>query len=179
MTAPRLIPAAWLSPVKMRAIVAHWSAGGHKAGSADTEHYHIMVQGDGSLVRGDHSIADNVNTGDDDYAAHTRGFNTGVIGVAMCCMLDAIESPFKAGPYPMTRVQFDVHAQVTAELCKTYGIPVTNKTTLSHAEVQGNLGIQQNGKWDFTRLAFDPSFVGAKTCGDHWRAAVSAALAKL
>lgn len=41
---------------------------------------------------------------------------------------------------------------------------------LSHVEVQNNLGIKQNGKWDFTRLAFDLSVVGAKACSDLLRA---------
>jgi hypothetical protein len=63
--------------------------------------------------------------------------------------------------------------RLIAQLAHFYKIPVTNKTIPSHAEVQPNLGIQQAGKWDFTRLAFDPSVVGAKACGDKMRAEVS------
>ncbi|MGF7055404.1 hypothetical protein GGC47_004615 [Bosea sp. OAE752] len=51
---------------------------------------------------------------------------------------------------------------------------MTPKTVLSHAEVQGTLKIAQRGKWDIARLAFDPSAVGAKACGDTFRAATSA-----
>ncbi len=51
------------------------------------------------MVRGDHTIADNVNTADDDYAAHTRSCNA---GVSLACMAGAVESPFHAGKFPMT-----------------------------------------------------------------------------
>ena len=167
---------AWMQPVKMTRIIAHWSAGTHRATELDKEHYHIIVEADGTIVRGDHDIADNVSTGDDDYAAHTRGCNTGSIGVSVACMLNAQENPFKAGPYPMTKVQWDRLVLVIASLCRFYKIPVTPKTVLSHAEVQGNLGIKQAGKWDFTRLAFDLYVKGAKACGDRLRSEVTAAL---
>jgi len=36
-----------------------------------------LIEDDGNLVRGAHSIADNVSTTDGRYAAHTRGCNTG------------------------------------------------------------------------------------------------------
>ena len=52
---------------------------------------------------------------------------------------------------------------------------VTPKTILSHAEVQGNLGIKQNGKWDIARLPFG-HLVGAKAIGDDFRAKTTAHL---
>jgi N-acetyl-anhydromuramyl-L-alanine amidase AmpD len=171
-----VLPRAWLQPVRMQRIIAHWSAGGHKASSVDKEHYHIIIEGDGTVVKGDHDISVNVNTADNDYAAHTRGCNSGSIGVSLACMLGAIEAPFNAGSAPMTKAQWDKGMQVIAELAAFYKIPVTDKTILSHAEVQPNLGIQQAGKWDFTRLAFDPTVKGAKACGDKMRSEVKANL---
>jgi hypothetical protein len=174
------IPSSWLPSCNMKRVIAHWTAGSHVASHVDREHYHIIVQGDGTLVRGDHSIDDNVSTADDDYAAHTRGANTGAIGISMCCMGDTKnpsrvkENPFVPGPFPMTRKQWDAMVGAIAQLCRVYRIPVTEKTVLSHAEVQGTLGIRQAGKWDFTRLAFDPSVKGAKACGDKMRAEVRA-----
>ena len=47
---------------------------------------------------------------------------------------------------------------------------VTPHTVLSHAEVQQALGIKQRGKWDISHLAFDPWGIGAKACGDIFRA---------
>lgn len=168
------LPLQWLQPVKMTRVVAHWSAGGYKASELDKEHYHIIVEGSGMVVRGDHEIADNVNVSDDDYAAHTRGCNTGAIGVSLACMAGAIESPFNAGKFPMTELQWYRAMEVIAHLAEFYKIPVTDKTILSHAEVQPNLGIKQAGKWDFTRLAFAPGIIGAKACGDKMRADVKA-----
>lgn len=172
----KLLKPAWLQNVKMARIVFHWSAGTHTVSALDKEHYHFIVAGDGSLVKGDNDVADNVSIADDRYAAHTRGCNTGAIGVSLACMAGAIEKPFKAGNWPMTRKQWDAGVQVGAELAAFYKIPVQPKFILSHAEVQGTLGIQQAGKWDFTRLAFDLSVVGAKACGDKLRAEIAAAM---
>lgn len=165
----------WLQPVKMARIIFHWSAGGHKASPVDREHYHFIVEGDGTLVKGDMDIADNVSTADGRYAAHTLGCNTGSISVSLACMLNATEVPFNPGKFPMTRAQWDVGVLAGAQLAKFYGIPIMPKFVLSHAEVQGTLGIKQRGKWDFTRLAFDPSVKGAKACGDRLRAEIAAA----
>ncbi|NLS06279.1 N-acetylmuramoyl-L-alanine amidase [Rhizobium sp. P32RR-XVIII] len=128
-----------------------------------------MVEGDGNVVRGDHTIADNVSTVNDDYAAHTLRANTGSIGVSMACMAGAVESPFNAGKFPMTETQWNRAIEVIAHLADFYHIPVTDKTILSHAEVQTNLGIQQRGKWDVARLPLDPKTVGAKACGNKMR----------
>ncbi|WP_376742373.1 N-acetylmuramoyl-L-alanine amidase [Ensifer canadensis] len=170
------LPLDWLQPVKMTRIIAHWSAGAYRASDLDKEHYHFIIEGTGNVVRGDHTVSDNVNTADDDYAAHTRGCNTNSIGVSLACMAGAIESPFNAGKFPMTETQWHRAMDVIANLAAFYKIPVTPKTILSHAEVQPNLGIQQRGKWDFTRLPFAPKVIGAKACGDKMRAEVKARL---
>jgi hypothetical protein len=83
------LPLEWLQPVKMSRIIAHWSAGAYRASDLDKDHYHFIVEGSGNVVRGDHTIADNVSTADDDYAAHTRGCNTGPSGVSLACMAGA------------------------------------------------------------------------------------------
>lgn len=172
----QIVPKEWMPFCKMKRVICHWTAGAHTASGVDKEHYHIIVEGSGRLVRGDHSISDNVNTADDDYAAHTRGCNTGSIGVSMCCMAGAQESPFKAGRFPMKEVQWERMVQAVADLCKEYKIAVTPQTVLSHAEVQGTLGIPQRGKWDFTILPFEPFTKGAKACGDRLRADVKKAM---
>lgn len=168
----QVVNPAWMQPVKMKAIVAHWTAGSHTVSSTDKEHYHIIVSGKGEIVKGDHDIADNVSTGDGDYAAHTKNFNTGVIGVSVACMAGAIENPFDPGKYPMTRVQWDTLMMVMANLAAFYKIPVKLDSVLTHAEVQPNLGIKQNGKWDITRLPFDPTVKGAKPVGDRMRTTI-------
>jgi N-acetyl-anhydromuramyl-L-alanine amidase AmpD len=173
-----LIDETLLPPCTMKRVICHWSEGHYAANSTDLEHYHILIQGDGSVIGGDHSISDNVSTADDNYAAHTRGCNTGSIGVALCAMVGCKEQPFQAGGEPVKKSQWDTMVQVVAELCKFYQIPVTPTTVLGHGEVQKNLGIQQLGKWDPMVWPWDPS-VPHTDVGQALRTQVSGALANL
>ncbi|QEL21715.1 N-acetylmuramoyl-L-alanine amidase [Bosea sp. F3-2] len=169
-----VLPADWMPAARMNRVIVHWTAGVHRASGLDRTHYHILIEGDGHLVRGSSSIALNDAGGaKKGYAAQTLNCNTGSIGVSLCCMAGATESPFNAGSAPMTRVQWEALPAVLADLCRRYSISVTPQTVLSHAEVQSTLGIAQRGKWDISRLAFDPSVVGAKASGDLFRAATA------
>ena len=172
-----MIPKNLLSPCSMKRVICHWSEGNYKANSTDIEHYHILIEGDGSVRGGDHTILDNVSTSDGNYAAHTLGTNTGSIGVACCCMVGCQESPFKPGSQPMKKSQWDVMVKVVAELCQFYGIPVTPTTVLGHGEVQANLGIKQKGKWDPMVWPWDTSKT-RKQVGVALRQQVSAVLAQ-
>jgi N-acetyl-anhydromuramyl-L-alanine amidase AmpD len=163
-----IVPDSWMPNCSMKRIILHWTAGVHKASSLDLAHYHILIENDGKLVRGTHSIKDNVSTGDNVYAAHTLRLNTGSIGVSVCCMADAKESPFNPGLFPMTQTQWETMSQVVAELCKVYDIPVTPETVLGHGEVTKNLGINQRGKWDPMILPWDTS-LSKKQVGDMFR----------
>ena len=64
-----VVPEAWMPPADMRRVIVHWTAGGHRANDVDRAAYHILVEETGRLVRGTHSILDNVGTADGDYAA--------------------------------------------------------------------------------------------------------------
>lgn len=171
-----VVPPEWMPAAKMQRIILHWTAGTHRASEFDRSHYHILIESDGKLVRGIPTIDLNQSPAKKGYAAHTLNCNSGSIGVSLCCMGGSNEAPFDPGKYPMTREQWEKLSSVVADLCRRYGIKITDKTVLSHAEVQNNLGIQQRNKWDYTRLAFDPSIVGAKACGDKLRAEASAKL---
>lgn len=142
----------------MARVICHWTAGDYRPTSFDQEHYHFLVDGDGAVVPGRRTIADNVSTADGRYAAHTLNCNTGSIGIAVCAMQDAREQPFRPGPCPMLEHQFRRMAEVAAVLCRTYGIPVTTRTVLGHGEVQVNLGITQKEKWDPMVLPWQPSW---------------------
>lgn len=170
------VPADWMPAAKMDRIICHWTAGTHKATEFDRGHYHILIEADGNLVRGIPSIKLNEAPAKKGYAAHTLNCNSGSIGVSLCCMGGSVEAPFMPGKYPMTKAQWNRLTSVVAELCRKYGIKVTDRTVLSHAEVQHNLGITQKGKWDYTVLAFDLSVKGARACGDKLRAEVLAKL---
>jgi N-acetyl-anhydromuramyl-L-alanine amidase AmpD len=152
-----LIDPTWMPKAKMRRIICHWTAGAHKASDHDRAYYHILIEDDGRLVRGTHSIKNNERILNKNYAAHTRNANGGAIGLSLCCMGGASESPFKPGPFPLTRKQWETLAQVAAELCQFYNIPVTPRTVLGHGEVETYLGISQKGKWDPMVLPWNPT----------------------
>jgi N-acetyl-anhydromuramyl-L-alanine amidase AmpD len=152
-----IVPKDWMPNCSMKRIILHWTAGEHRASSIDLAHYHILIEADGKLVRGTHSIKDNVSTADNIYAAHTFRLNTGSIGVSVCCMGGAKERPFHPGNSPMTEKQWKTMAQVVAELCQFYDIPVTQKTVLGHGEVTTHLGKDQSGKWDVMVLPWNLS----------------------
>lgn len=160
------IPREWLDPVRMQRIILHWSEGRRVANSTDREHYHFLIEhpvkGAPAVSRGDHSIQDNLHCGDGDYAAHTKGSNTGSIGVALCGMVGCRETPFHPGQEPFTREQFSLLCEAVAQLCRFYKIPCTPRTVLCHGEVQETLGITQNGKWDPMKLPWAPEASGAK-----------------
>jgi N-acetyl-anhydromuramyl-L-alanine amidase AmpD len=167
------IPNSWLSNVPMRRIICHWTAGAYVPSENDLSHYHILVDGDGALHRGTHSIADNESTSDGDYAAHTKGTNTGAIGVTVCCMAGAVESPFTSAQVPMKQKQWDAMIDVVAQLCNKYGIPVSPTTVLGHGEVEKNIGTDQDGKWDPMKLSFASNLTKAQV-GTKLRSEVQA-----
>jgi N-acetylmuramoyl-L-alanine amidase-like protein len=161
-----LVPAAWMPNARMTRVIVHWTAGNHRANATDKRHYHILVEGDGKVVRGNPVIGGPVS--------HTLNANTGAIGVAMCGMVGAVERPFNAGRAPLTLVQWNNMVHVVAELAARYAIPVTRTTVLTHAEVQPNLGIAQRGKWDIQILPFDQSFNTPAKVGDRMRSEITA-----
>lgn len=158
----------------MSRVIVHWTAGGAIASTLDKEHYNFLVQQDLKVIEGKHTPGDNLVTGDGIYAAHTRGLNSGSIGVGMCGMRNAKEDPFVPGPSPITQDQFHVTCGLIAELCRKHGIPVTPQTVLTHAEVETNLGVKQHGKWDISVLPWDHDCRGSRAVGDHMREMVLA-----
>lgn len=108
------------------------------------------------------------------YAAHTLNANNYAIGVAVCAMAGARQSPFSAGAYPMTRAQWNALIIAAADLCRRYSIPVTPTTVLGHGEVQQRLGIKQRGKWEFM-LPWEPGLTVLQA-GDELRRRVALAI---
>lgn len=170
------IPLGWLDNVPMQRVHLHWTAGWHDPRPDELPHYHIVIGGDGKLYKGA-GIRFNKKPLDryGPYAAHTLNANDGAIGVSIACAVGAIENPYFPGKAPPTITQYQKMIEVTAQLCEHYDIPVTFKTVLSHAEVEGNLNIPQRGKWDFTRLPFMKEQGGRKV-GDRIRNDVLAAM---
>jgi len=167
------VPDEWLPECQMSKLIVHWTAGSYAISATDREHYHIVVDGDGVLHRGDKSIKANVSTSDNDgYAAHTKNCNSGSIGISACCMAGAQESPFQGGGYPLKPIQWVMLSIVAADCCRVYGIDVGPQTVLQHGEVEDNLGIAQDGKWDICKLPWKPE-MGAEAVGNEFRKLVS------
>lgn len=158
----------------MNRIILHWTAGTNKASKLDKQHYHFIVEGDGTVVAGDLPPEANLSTKDGTYAAHTLNCNTGSIGVALAAMAGAREAPFTAGRFPITPQQPKALARLVAKLCQSYSIPVTRETVLTHAEVQPTLKIAQRGKWDITWLPGMSKPEGAVQTGDWLRGLIKA-----
>jgi len=162
-------------------IIVHWTGGTHRANSDDLQHYHFVIEGNGSIVKGRFDVVDNESTADTVYAAHTRLLNTGSIGIALAGMAGSRQTPFNIGPYPLTTTQFTELAKLCAELVTRYSLEVTPKTLLTHAEVSDVYpSAPQRGKWDIT---FHPSFgnrlVSAATVGTAIRESVLARLGQV
>ena len=171
------IPKTWMPKADMQRIHLHWTAGGHKANKTDKKSYHVLVEGDGKLVRGNKPISGNARgAARGQRTSHTLNANTGAIGISLCCMAGSQERPWKPGRAPMTEAQWNAGIKAIAQLAHAYDILVTPKTILTHAEVWPNLNIRQRNKWDITRLAFDDSIQGHRDIGDHMRSLVAAEL---
>lgn len=140
----------------MNRIVMHHTAGSMTPSAFDKQHYHRLIDGDGNVHAGLHPISANapgraLTAGT--YAAHTRGLNTGSIGVALAAMANAQwREPRACAAFPRP-AQAEALVKEVARLCVEHGIDPGPRTVLSHAEVQVTLGIAQAGKWDFD---YDP-----------------------
>jgi hypothetical protein len=176
----RVLPKQWLQPATIKRVHLHWTAGGHRASETDKDHYHVLVEHDGNVLKGNCDISANSAINPSGQKAHhTLNANTGAAAVSMCCMAGANQAPLSLGKFPLTKEQWDKAAVVVAELCYHYKVPVTSKTVLSHAEVQKNLGITQRGKWDVAILPWDRSLDTSWECGDQFRKQVQEHLNKL
>ncbi len=160
----------------MKRVILHWTAGRTIVSALDRQHYHRIVDGEGSIFAGVWPIEANEKPEAGRYAAHTLNCNTGSIGVALCGMAGATEAPFSAGLHPINELQMRAAAQLVSDLCLQYDIPVTPRSVLTHAEVQPTLGIAQRGKWDIARLPWRSDLVGPRPVGDYIRQLVLEAM---
>lgn len=170
------IPSWWLNGHPQR-IIIHWTAGTYKATSDDRQHYHIIIEGDGALVKGVHTIAANDSTGDGVYAAHTRGANTKAIGIALAGMAGSKEHPFDPGDYPITPIQWKTLIAALVQFCARYQITPLKSTVLSHGEVEKTLSIPQRGKWDVSVSPLNGEYLAPAKVGNLLREKVEGLLA--
>lgn len=165
---------------RIKGVVLHWAASSYKVSDNVKKHYNFVIDEKGTVHNGLHPLSHQtppLNSGG--YAAHTKSYNSYQAGIGLLGMHGAKEKPFNAGKYPLTKIQFMEAVRLTAKICIEHKITVTAKSILTHAEVQGTLGIKQSGKWDITRLPWDDSIVGGTAVGSHYRNLVRAEMDRL
>ena len=178
---PRLVPEAWMpqvNPGQIRRIIVHWSGGANFPSAEDFSSYNILCDRVGHLHLGDHPITEQISTADDDYAAHTRGLNTGSIGFAYCGMAGANERPSAPGPYPIQKAQWNSGLVALADLCRRYDFPPLPKFLCMHCEAPSVHGVSQKNKWDVSVLYFDRGRWAGLTPGEEMRARVAILLSQ-
>ena len=152
----------------MKRIFLHWSAGGYTSSQVDFEHYHFLVLKNGDILKGKYTPEDNLNCNDGHYAAHTGGFNTGSIGIALCAMY-GYKNPKNPGNYPFLRVQGEAMWAYCATLLKKYGLKPLKDTVLTHYEVGKMLPNSTSaGKIDISFIPYEP-LITADEAGDYIR----------
>lgn len=147
----KLLKDEWLPLTRMDRIIIHWTATGYNNSS---NLYHFHINGDGKvsythpIENNSRTLSLNQHTRGRDYAGHTNWLNSFSIGVTVDAMLGAKSGNESYGKFPMKEIQWNVMAQVVAELSDFYEIPVSRATILSHGMVQETLGAPQANKWD-------------------------------
>lgn len=163
----------------IKRIIWHWTAGAVGIHPIEKDSYNYVIHHDATIVHGDwppEAQFPPLKPGK--YAAHTWNTNSYAIGVAVDGMHGAVERPFSGGTAPINMKQIDTLVSLTADLCLKWDVPVSRETTLSHAEVQGNLGIKQRPKWDIIWLPDMPKPGPAVEVGDRLRRMVQMELDK-
>jgi hypothetical protein len=155
-------------PAKPKRIILHWTGGTGKANALDRQHYHYIIEADGTIVPGVDVAANMVQVSSDaPYAAHTRGMNSYSVGVAFAGMAGAVEGgPY--GKHPLNRSQVIAGCVFVGELCDAWGLPVTPETVHTHAEAERIHGVKQAGKWDIDVFPW-ATHLNKKQTGDMLR----------
>lgn len=153
-------------------LVWHWTGGRDMPSPDDLLHYNDVSDFEGNHYDGAARIEHQANY---DWrrgigVSHTKNANTGRGGLAVAGMHGAKGWPtLDWGSHPITWEGIDGMLERSAHYCKTFDIPVTKWSTLSHAEVEQTLGIKQKNKWDFMVLPGSTAPVNAVIVGDILR----------
>lgn len=147
-------------PSRPQRCILHWTAGRNVASDLDRQHYHILIESRETEAGGEVlryvagvPIASNMRQlgPGDEYAAHTRGFNSFSVGVTVCGMLGAVERPFHPGPHPITPLQVKGLVDICVQLAVVYDLAPTEDHFFTHPEAETIHGRPQAGKWDLDR----------------------------
>ncbi len=161
-------------------MILHWTAGDrdipnggiHIATPEEMFRYHILVEHDEGPTPDPADDEINVlagvpierNTGDlsgrsaahndprKGYAAHTRGFNTGSLGLSLCGMRGAVDyrpgGDVDPGPSPISSRQVEVMIGLIVQFCRIWGYAPTEDRVFTHWEAGALHGRDQGSRWD-------------------------------
>lgn len=155
------LPTAEDLPALPRGVVWHWTAGSHKANATDLNAYHLVVEGDGEVKVGKHSVADNMRpVSGSDYAQHVGGWNSYRVGIAGAGMA-GYTGPGNVGKYPLTEVQIVRMVELTVHFLEIAKLnPLNPLHACTHLEVwtlHSIKGQRNHQKLDIEHLPFQPN----------------------
>ena len=103
----------------------HWTAGHYGTKFDD---YHINIDADGNLYASTDNLAD--------ILAHTWRRNSGAIGIALDCCVDATSEDL--GPEPPTAAQIEAMAQAVWKLADALDLTIDKERVMTHGEAADN-----------------------------------------
>lgn len=162
-----VIPPLSELPAPPRRIILHWTGGGHRANEIDRKAYHYVVEHDGNIVQGVHSVAKNMQrVWGENYARHTGGLNSFSVGISFAGMRDSVNAR-NPGPAPLKEGQVLAGLRFAAECCEEWNLnPLDPKHLFHHREaweLHGVRGTQNHVKPDITYLPFMPELRRTET----------------
>jgi len=152
----------------------HWTASTYEVTEDVCRHYNGVFDKDGNEYDGGAPAQQQAayipgKVG----VSHTLNGNTGAIGLSVAAMGDATanwaENTVNQGKYPLTWEQIDAMLKKTVKYCRAFNIIPSPWTTITHCEVQTNIGIRQRGKWDIRSLPDTKQLYLEKVAGDLLR----------
>ena len=106
-------------------IYLHWTAGGYDSVFSD---YHINITGSGKLYIATTDFSEVLN--------HTYMRNTGSIGIAACCALNANTNDL--GSCPPTAQQIEAMSQLICVIADVWDLTIDKQRVMTHGEAADN-----------------------------------------
>ena len=155
-----------IEPGTIKRIILHWTAGKYHQIFDD---YHLCIDAHGIM-----HMPSNLT----DLKSHTYKRNTGSIGIAMCCGVEAFAvmklGAVNFGPMPPTVMQIECMAHVVAILTQELSIELNEKNVFTHCEAAIEDGYGPGSedpdiRWDLWYLPDFPSRQGVFPGGEILR----------
>jgi hypothetical protein len=141
-------------------LIMHHTGGGLIPSAYDLTRYHGATDVHGKHHEGKFPISANragapLRSGK--YAAHCKNLNSGSAGETLAGMARSTwAKPYDHNTF-FSQQQVEAFILRCALVVAQYRLSIGRRTTLSHAEVEITLGVDQEAKWDFDYNPFGPT----------------------